>query len=101
MSKTIKVSLEQRYYLQQYLLSLPCTLDYRTNIDSVIEAISISSEEVEKHGFAVDVKTNTVTSTTDVEKEIEVNQAVVNHVKFLFENLDKESKAYKYLGLLV
>lgn len=70
---SIKLNLEDRYYISMYSRRLPCTLQLRFAIDDFLEQITITADEVSQYGVDVD-KTNMEFICTDAEYVIEYEE---------------------------
>jgi hypothetical protein len=69
---SIKLNLEDRYYISMYARKLECTLKLRFAIDNFLDQIAITPEEVKEYGVDVDRETmQFVTNNNDYSVEYE------------------------------
>lgn len=54
---SIKLTLEERYYISMYSRKLECTLKLRFAIDNFLDQIAITSEEVDKYAVSTNKET--------------------------------------------
>jgi hypothetical protein len=89
---SIKLNLEDRYYISMYARKLACTVRLRFAIDVFFDQINISGDEVEKYGINIDPIEGTF-SCNDLNYVIEYEKfpdAVIDAMKHYISVYDVE-----------
>lgn len=108
---SVKLNLEDRYYISMYSRKLPCTIMLRFAIDKFLDQIEINSEEMSKYDVKIDPSTLTF-QCNDPDYVVEYEsfpENLITSVKLYIKNYDHESnknsvmlqKSFKYLKKLL
>lgn len=92
---SVKLNLEDRYYISMYSRRLPCTLKLRFAIDAFLQQIEITESEMRENGVSIDSKTMQLTCSNPdyVVEYTEFHKDIVDSIKNYIKLLDHEKNA--------
>lgn len=92
---SVKLNLDERYYISMYSRRLPCTLRLRFAIDAFLQQIEITETEMKEHGVSIDPKTMQFTC-RDMDYMVEYadfHKDIIDSIKNYIKLLDHEKNA--------
>jgi hypothetical protein len=88
-----KLTLKDRYYVNMYIRSLPCTIKFYKAFDKFIEQIDLSAEEVAQYEVKFDTTVGFTSNSDDKEFEYTFEKELIESVQEYVKMYDHAKNA--------